>query len=146
MTATVAVPRAVVVRGRRHYRRAERPYVFGALPGDVRLDVLVGSRGRYLLTFDPDRAAEIGLLDSDEGAPEDRAARALLMLADAVVCALGGEPIRFVCEGHLVGWVEIIESPFGSHAVRVRGHVSLTCLSWLLHEGRSGYSLGLPAL
>jgi hypothetical protein len=110
----------------------------------VRFDVIAGSRGRYLLTFDPDRAAEIGLLDGDEGTPEDRAARALLLLADAVAAALGAEPISFVCDGQQVGRVEIIESPFGSHAVRVRGHVSLTCLSWLLREGRSGYSLGLP--
>jgi hypothetical protein len=32
----------------------------------------------------------------------DRAAQALLALADAVVCALDGEPIRFVREGELV--------------------------------------------
>jgi hypothetical protein len=135
----------VVVWARRHYRLARRPYLFGARPGDVRFDVLAGSRGRYLLTFDPDRAAEIGLLECDEGTPEDRAAQALLMLADAVVCALGSEPVRFVCDGKQVGSVEIIESPFGSRAARVRGHVSLTCLSWLLHEGRSGYSIGLLA-
>lgn len=100
MSAAVAVPRVVVVRATRHYRRARRPYLFGARPGDVRLDVLTGSHGRYLLTFDPDRAAEIGLLDGTERTPEDRAAQTMLMLADAVVCALGGEPIRFVCDGH----------------------------------------------
>lgn len=144
MTTTLAVPRLVVVWASRHYRRARRPYLFGARPGDARFDVLTGSHERYLLTLDPERAAEIGLLDGGEGTPEDRAAQVLLILADAVVCVLGGEPLRFMCDGEQVSRIAIIESPFGSQAVRVRGHVSLTCLSWLLHEGRSGYSLGLP--
>ena len=145
MSATVAVPPSVVSLARRHYRRTGRAYLLGALAEDVRLDVSPGSQGRYLLTLDPERAAEIGLLDLAEGyTPEDRAAHALLLLADAVAAVLGVEPIRFVSDGHQVGHVEIIESPFGSHAVRVRGPVSLTCLSWALRDGRAGYYLGLP--
>ena len=143
MTATVAVPTIVVAWARRHYRRTSRPYLFGARPGDVRFDVSRGSRGRYLLTLDLERATEIGLLDLAEGdAPEDRAAHAMLLLADAVAVTLGGEPIRFICGGQQVGRVEVIDSPFGTRAVRVRGHVALTCLSWLLRAGRAGYYLG----
>ena len=144
MSTTVAVPPVVVAWARRHHRRTRRAYLFPARPGDCRFDVLTGSGGRYMLVMNPERATQIGLLDSNEGSPEDRAAGALLGLADAVVCAIGAEPIRFVCDGQQVGQVEIIKSPFGSHAVRVRGHVSLTCLSWLLHQGRGGYSLGVP--
>ena len=145
MSVTLAVPRVVVVWARSHYRRARRPYLFSARQGDVRFDASPGSRGRYLLTLDPDRGAEMGLLDLTEGdTAEDRAAHALLMLADAVVCAIGCEPVSFVCEAQQVGRIEIIKSPFGGHAVRVRGYVSLTCLSWVLHKGRSGYFLALP--
>ena len=143
MSAAVAVPRAVVSWARRHYRRSSRPYLFEARPGDVRFDVSPGSRGRYLLTLDLERATEIGLLDLAEGdTPEDRAAHVLLLLADAVAVTLGGEPIRFLCEGQQVGRVDVIRSPFGTHAVRVRGHIALTCLSWTLREGRAGYYLG----
>ena len=143
MTATVAVPLVVVEWARRHYRRSSRPYLFEARPGDWRFDVLAGSHGRYLLVLDVEHGQELGIMNSHEGSPEDRAAQALVGLADAVVCAIGGEPIRFVCDGQQVGRVEIIASPFGSSAVRVRGYVSLTCLSWLMHEGRSGYFLAL---
>jgi len=145
VTATVMVPRSVVSWARKHHRQTGRPYLLGALAGDLRLDVSPGSRGRYLLTLDPERAAQIGLLDLAEGdTPEDRAAHTLLLLADAVVAALGAEPIQFVCDGEQVGRVEVIESPFGSHAVRVRGCVSLTCLSWALRDGMAGYYLALP--
>ena len=147
MSAKVAVPRAVVEQARKHFRQTRRPFLFGGLAGDVRFDVSPGSAGRYLLTLDPERAAEIGLLELAEGdTAEDRAAHALLLLADAVVCALGGEPVRFLCEGRQVGRVEIVESPFGSHAFRVRGHVSLTCLSYAMRDGRAGFYLALPAL
>jgi hypothetical protein len=97
-----------------------------------------------MLALDPEHAQELDLLDGHEGSLDDRASHVFLLLADVVVASLGGEPIRFVCDGQQVGRVEIIESPFGSRAVRVRGHVALTCLSWLLYGGRSGYSLGLP--
>jgi hypothetical protein len=143
MIATVAVPWVVIEWARRHYRRTSRPFLFGGRPGDWRFDVLAGSRGRYLLVLDPERGQELGIFDCVEGTLEDRAARAMLELASAVVCALGAEPLRFKCEGQRVGGIEIIDSPGGGQAVRVRGHVSLTCLSWLLHRSRSGYSLRL---
>jgi hypothetical protein len=136
----------VIEWARRHYRRSSRPYLFEARTGDWRFDVLPGSHGRYLLALDPERGQELGLLEGAEGSPEDHVAQVLIVLADAVVCALGGEPLDFECEGFRVGRVEIVSAPGGGHAVRVRGHVSLTCLSWLLHEGRSGYYLALPAV
>lgn len=144
MSATVAVPRSVVVWAGRHHRRTGRPHLYSGRPGDVRLDAL--GEGRYLLTLDPEHAEKLGILDETEGSVEERAAQALLGLAYAVVVALGGEPISFVCEGLEVGQVEVLESPFGTRAVRVCGPVSVTCLSWLLHEGRAGYYLSLPGL
>lgn len=145
MSATVAIPRAVVAWARTHYQRTGQPYLFDARPGDRRIDVLPGSNERYLLTLDPDVAEEIGLLHLVEGdTSEDRAAHLLLLLADAIVTALGGEPICFTCQRRQVGRVEVIENPFGGHAIRVRGHVALSCLSWTLHSGRAGYSLHLP--
>jgi hypothetical protein len=97
-----------------------------------------------MLSLDMDFAEEIGLLDQAKGdTVEEQAAHLVLLLANLPVCIIGSEPIRFLCWGRDVGLVEIIESPFGPTMVRVRDHLSLTCLSWLLFETRAGYYLAL---
>ncbi len=136
MTATVAVPRSVVEHARRYHRQRGQSYLYGGLAGDCRIEARAGSRGCYWLALDKARAQEIGLLElADEG---DEA----LLLADAVVAALGCEPVRFVCEGRLVGRVSIVKRA-GARAFRVRDAASLTLLSWALRQGAAGYSLTL---
>lgn len=137
MSVNVAVPRALIVDARRYYRETRRPLLFGLHPGDCRFDALRGEGGRYMLVMNPEHGRLLGLLKGDRDP--------MVELMEAVAVSLGCEPIRFVSGGRLVGRVEIIESPFGSSVVRVRGHLSLTYLSWLLYEGRAGYFVSLLA-
>jgi hypothetical protein len=97
-----------------------------------------------MLTLDSDDAPDSLIACADGDSLEERTTHLMFLLADAVACAFSYEPIRFISEGRQVGRVEIIETPFGSSSVRVRGHLSLTYLSWLLWEGRAGFFLALP--
>jgi hypothetical protein len=143
VTVTIAVPRAVITQARSHYRELGRPWLFDPRPGEGLIYAVSGDTC-YLLSLDMDFAEEIGLLDLTEGdTVEERAAHLVLLLANVPVCIIGSEPIRFLCWRREVGLVEIIESPFGPTMVRVRDHLSLTCLSWLLFETRAGYYLAL---
>lgn len=138
MSVKVEVPRTLVVDARRYYRQTRRPLLFGVRPGDVRLDAIRGAGGRYMLVLDPEHGRQLGLLDDPDRDP-------MTGLLEAVAVALNLEPISFVSEGRRVGKVEIIETPLGTLAVRVRGHLSLTYLSWLLYEGRAGFFVSLLA-
>ena len=136
MSARVAVPRQLVVHARAHYRRTGCPQLFPAGPSACRLDAIAGARGRYLLVLDPERGRKLGILDDPDRDP-------MAGLMDAVAVALNLKPIRFLCDGRLVGRVEIIRSPLGTLAVRMCGHLSLTFLSWLLYEGGADFYLSL---